>query len=51
MAQDWHAAFPSAKDPLTIDTMDLDGVALAAIKGLAARVASLEAALGRLQNS
>jgi hypothetical protein len=38
MAQDWHAAFPSAKDPLMIDTMDLDGVTLAAVKGLAARV-------------
>ncbi len=37
-AQDWHAAFPSAKDPLKIETMDLDGVALAAVKGLAIAV-------------
>ena len=34
-AQDWHAAFPSSKDKLTIEMVDLDGVALAAIKGLA----------------
>ena len=38
MAQDWHELFPSGKDPLMIDTMDLDGVTLAAVKGLAARV-------------
>lgn len=58
MAQDWHAAFPSDKDPLMIDTMDLDGVTIAAVKGLASimreqantikelreRVASLECA-------
>ncbi len=42
MAQDWHAAFPSEKDPLTIDTMDLDGVTLAAVKGLAERNHHLE---------
>jgi len=34
-AQDWHRLFPSSKDPLTIDTLDLDGVALAAIRELA----------------
>jgi len=34
VAQDWHALFPSEKDPLKIDTMDLDGVSFAAIKGL-----------------
>ena len=33
-AQDWHAAFPSAKDNLMIDTMDLDGITLSAVKGL-----------------
>jgi hypothetical protein len=38
MAQDWHVLFPSDKDPLTIDTMDLDGITLAAVKGLAAIV-------------
>lgn len=34
MAQDWHKLFPSDKDPLRIDTMDLDGVALAAVREL-----------------
>jgi len=42
MAQDWHQLFPSTKDPLKIDTMDLDGVALSAIKALLERVRSLE---------
>jgi len=55
MAQDWHRLFPSKKDPLRIDTLDLDGIALAAIKGLSAlvkeqseRIAALEARLGTL---
>jgi hypothetical protein len=55
MAQDWHRLFPSKKDPLRIDTLDLDGVALAAIKGLSAlvkeqseRIAALESRLGTL---
>lgn len=43
MAQDWHRLFPSAKDPLRIDTMDLDGVKLAAIRELAARVRRIQA--------
>jgi hypothetical protein len=34
IAQDWHRIFPSNKPKHCIDTMDLDGVALAAIKGL-----------------
>lgn len=55
MAQDWHRLFPSKKDPLRIDTLDLDGIALAAIKGLSAlvkeqseRIAALESRLGTL---
>jgi trimeric autotransporter adhesin len=36
VAQEWHALFPSGKDPLRIDTLDLDGISLAAIKGLSA---------------
>jgi hypothetical protein len=43
MAQDWHILFPSDKDPLTIDTMDLDGVSLAAIKGLSTIVRKQDA--------
>jgi hypothetical protein len=39
VAQDWHAQFTdTGKDPLKIDTMDLDGVALASIKALKAQV-------------
>lgn len=37
MAQDWHELFPSRKPQDVIDTQDLDGVALAAIKELAGR--------------
>ena len=49
VAQEWHALFPSGKDPLKIETMDLDGVALAAIQGLAARNAALEAEVAELR--
>jgi len=42
VAQDWHNLFPSSKPPLMIDTMDLDGVTLAAVKGLALRVEQLQ---------
>jgi hypothetical protein len=49
MAQDWHEAFPSGKDPLTIDTMDLDGITLAAVKGLAARVREQDERIAKLE--
>ena len=42
LAQDWHSRFPSRKDPCKIDTLDLDGITLAALKGLLAKVAALE---------
>lgn len=48
MAQDWHRLFPSAKDPLRIDTMDLDGVKLAAIRELATRVRRIQAAVSKM---
>ncbi len=41
MAQDWHRLFPSAKNPLAIDTQDLDGVAMAALKELAAKTTAV----------
>jgi hypothetical protein len=44
MAQDWHALFPSSKNPLMIDTQDLDGVALAALQELSRLTGQLEAA-------
>ncbi len=44
-AQDWHAAFPSNKDPLSIDTLDFDGITLAALRGLAQLVRKQELAL------
>jgi len=34
MAQDWHSAFPLNKDDKAIDTADMHGVSIAAIKGL-----------------
>ena len=49
MAQDWHSEFQSDKDPLRIDTMDLDGVALAAIKELSSQVRELRAEVERLK--
>lgn len=45
MAQDWHALFPSNKDRLRIDTGDLDGVAIAAVRELAALTRGLRARL------
>jgi hypothetical protein len=40
MAQDFHAAFQLGNDDLRISTIDADGVALAAIKGLIAELES-----------
>src|SRR5690606_491217 len=37
-AQDWHNLFPSSKDNLKIDTVDLDGITLSALKGLLQKV-------------
>lgn len=57
MADDWHRLFPSTKDPTRIESMDLSGVSLAAIKGAALlitelqeKVASLESRLAGLQS-
>lgn len=49
VAQDWHVLFPSEKHPLTIDTMDLDGISLAAIKGLALLVRQQQKHIQQLQ--
>lgn len=35
MADDWYDLFPTEKDKRSIETIDLDGISLAAIKGLA----------------
>lgn len=48
-AQDWHELFPSEKDPLRIDTGDLDGIALAAIKGLSKFVRELQTEVAALK--
>jgi DNA-binding transcriptional MerR regulator len=40
MAQDFHAAFQLGNDDRRISTIDADGVALAAIKGLIAELES-----------
>ena len=42
VSQDWHKAFPSEKNPLMIDTMDLDGITLSAVKGLTQLVRELQ---------
>jgi hypothetical protein len=56
MAQDFHAAFGLGEDPLLINTVDIDGINMAAIQALharseaqAARIAELEARLARLE--
>jgi len=41
MAQDWHAAFGLGGDNLTINTVDIDGVNLAAIRALEERTSKL----------
>jgi len=40
-AQDFHAAFGLGTSPLRINTIDADGIALAAVKALEARTRSL----------
>lgn len=47
-AQDWHSLFPSGKDPLKIDTMDIVGIAISAIKGLTKKVDDLERRIARM---
>jgi len=49
MAQDFHAAFGLGVNEKLIDQVDPDGVALAAIQGLAARVAEKDAAIEELR--
>uniref|UniRef100_A0A6C0JSC5 Peptidase S74 domain-containing protein n=1 Tax=viral metagenome TaxID=1070528 RepID=A0A6C0JSC5_9ZZZZ len=48
-AQDWHARFPSDKNPLMLDTMDLDGITLAALKGLSIQHKDLQQKYNTLQ--
>jgi trimeric autotransporter adhesin len=49
MAQDFHSLFPLGDDPLTINTVDPDGIALAAIQELVKRVSALEKQNSELQ--
>ena len=56
MAQDFHAAFSVGEDDRHINTVDADGVALAAIQGLyqevaekSARITELEERLARVE--
>ncbi len=49
MAQDFYAAFRVGEDDRHITSLDEDGVALAAIKALHARVGSLDAENARLR--
>ncbi len=49
MAQDFHAAFGVGEDARLISTVDAQGVALAAIQGLAARDRARERAIEALQ--
>jgi hypothetical protein len=49
MAGDWHAMFPSSKDAMRIDTMDMDGVKLATIKHLMSRRDELRRKIARMK--
>jgi hypothetical protein len=49
VAQEWHALFPSEKDPLKIDTMDLDGITLASLKGLLSLVSQQQVEIDQLK--
>jgi hypothetical protein len=49
MAQDWNELFVSTKDKLSISSVDLHGVAFAAIKGLLKKVKELEARIDMLE--
>jgi hypothetical protein len=50
MAQDFHRAFGLGESPRYIATVDADGVALAAIKGLHARVRAQGHTIGSLKD-
>ena len=50
MAQDFHAQFPLNESDTTLNSADLDGVALAAIQGLNQKLEECEASL-RAENA
>ena len=50
MAQDFYAAFGLGNDSLTINTIDPDGIALAAIKALRQTQRELQQSVNELQN-
>ena len=45
-AQDWYKLFPTQKDQLSIETMDMIGVLMATVKNLNNRVKDLESKIG-----
>ena len=49
MAQDFHEAFGLGDDDRRINTLDLDGISLAAVKGLLERVVTLEETVATLE--
>ena len=50
MAEEWHSTFPSSKNKQGIDTQDLDGIALASIKGLIQEVRNTQEMINELKN-
>jgi hypothetical protein len=50
MAQDFYAAFKVGEDDRHITTIDEDGVALAAVKGLARKNRELQAKVNAMQS-
>jgi trimeric autotransporter adhesin len=49
MAQDFHAAFGLGESDLLINTVDIDGVNMAAVKALEARTAAQAASIRTLE--
>ena len=51
MAQDFHAAFGLGESDLLINSIDIDGVNMAAVKGLDARTAAHQERIGALETT
>ena len=49
MAQDWHELFPTNKDKLSIETMDIDGITLSGLKGLIEKMRKQEEEIKELK--
>lgn len=49
VAQDWRELFPSSSNPLRLNTLELDGIALAGMKELHAKIDKLDTEIKQLE--